>query len=84
MRIFLAIVLTVSVVSLIGFIFWEQEWKFSKPTPVPLKLNERVVGDSISSELFLSLGLEETEQLFIHFYNFDCPCSRTLKNFRIL
>ncbi|HET8860813.1 hypothetical protein [Marivirga sp.] len=36
MRIFIAVVLTLSIFTGIGYIFWHQEWKFSKPTPVPV------------------------------------------------
>jgi hypothetical protein len=85
MRIFLAVLLTLSILSGIGLIFWQQEWKFSKPTPVPSGYNNVQSGDSIPKDLLSVLGLEHDEQVFIHFYNFDCPCSRfNIKEFQNL
>ncbi|HET8860812.1 TlpA family protein disulfide reductase [Marivirga sp.] len=35
--------------------------------------------------MLATLGLQNDEQLFIHFYNFDCPCSRfNIKEFQNL
>lgn len=85
MKIILAIFLTLFVLSGIGLIFWEQEWKFSKPTPVPVNFTEVNSGDSISNDLLSLLGIESNDQAFIHFYNFDCPCSRfNIKEFKNL
>jgi len=85
MRIVFAGLLTVSILTGIGAIFWKQEWKFSQPTPVPVNYTNVQSGDSISNELIQSLGLNKDDQLFIHFYNFDCPCSRfNIKEFEKL
>lgn len=85
MRIIFAVFLTLSILSGIGFIFWHQEWKFSKPTPIPYNHTSIQTGDSLSIDLLFSLGLKADEQLFVHFYNFDCPCSRfNIKEFQHL
>lgn len=85
MRILIAILLNLFVLTGIGFIFWEQEWKFSKPTPVPDHYSSVMKGDSISKSLLTSLNIKSDERLFIHFYNFDCPCSRfNIKEFQNL
>lgn len=85
MRIIIAILLTLFILTGIGFIFWEQEWKFSKPTPIPAHYSSVMKGDSISKSLLTSLNIKSDEQLFIHFYNFDCPCSRfNIKEFQNL
>ncbi|SMG46180.1 AhpC/TSA family protein [Marivirga sericea] len=85
MRILLAVLLTISILSVIGFLFWEQEWKFSKPTPVPSNHITVQTGDSIPDDVISMLGLTSADQLFIHFYNFDCPCSRfNIKEFQNL
>jgi hypothetical protein len=85
MRVFLAVLLTLSILTGIGLIFWHQEWRFSKPTPKPINLLNVQSGDSLSSDLLFTLGLKVDEQAFIHFYNFDCPCSRfNIKEFQNL
>jgi hypothetical protein len=76
MKIVIAILLTLFVLSGIGLIFWEQEWKFSKPTPVPETYSKVMSGDSVSIDLLSTLDVDSNQQVFIHFYNFDCPCSR--------
>jgi len=62
-----------TILSGIGWIFWEQEYKFTLPTPVPAELRQVETGDSVTLELN---GLSASSNLFIHFYNNDCPCSR--------
>lgn len=57
----------------IGFIFWEQEYQFSLPTPKPEGITSLAKGDSVD---LVSKGLPYADNLFIHFYNYDCPCSR--------
>jgi len=85
MRIFFSIIFILSILTCIGFIFWHQEWRFSKPTPVPENHYKIESGDSLSNDLLSSLGINAGEQLFIHFYNFDCPCSRfNIKEFQNL
>ncbi|ADR21599.1 hypothetical protein MATR_07700 [Marivirga tractuosa] len=85
MRIIFASLLTISILAGIGLIFWQQEWQFSRPTPVPANYSNVQSGDSISNELLSSLNLQENDQIFIHFYNFDCPCSRfNIKEFQNL
>lgn len=85
MRVFLAAMLALSILTAIGLIFWQQEWQFSKPTPIPENFVDFQSGDSIPDDLLTSLGIEKDEQLFVHFYNFDCPCSRfNIKEFENL
>ncbi len=57
----------------IGYIFWEQEYKFTLPTPIPENLKEVDAGDSVWLDF-----AEPTDRkgMFIHFFNRDCPCSR--------
>ena len=62
---------TLLILSLVGWIFWEQEYKFSLPTPIPQNLNEVAIGDSVIGNQFGNKGIT-----YIHFYNRDCPCSR--------
>ncbi|WP_340153758.1 hypothetical protein [uncultured Marivirga sp.] len=85
MRVALAGLLILSVLTGIGLIFWHQEWKFSKPTPIPAGYSSLQRGDSVSKNVLSSLEIGEEDQAFIHFYNFDCPCSRfNIKEFQNL
>lgn len=55
----------------IAWLFWHQEFKYTLPTPVPADLTEVSPGDSISLPFSTS-----SKNVFVHFYNYDCPCSR--------
>lgn len=71
-KIFALLLFTLSL-SCIGFIFWKQELQFVKPTPKPENLKQINQGDSIDLSLFKDF---QSKPLYIHFYNYDCPCSR--------
>lgn len=54
-------------------LFWENEYKYSLPTPVPKNHHDIAMGTHID------LGKKTTTKnkpVFIHFFNPDCPCSR--------
>src|SRR5690606_28431707 len=57
----------------IAAIFWEQEYQYSLPTPVPANYKAVPVGQLVSTNTFSNLP---EGPLFLHFYNPDCPCSR--------
>ncbi|PTB97563.1 AhpC/TSA family protein [Marivirga lumbricoides] len=82
MRIFIAIALFIVCFGSILFIFWKQEVKFSLPTPVPSNLEIVEQGDSVKLPQLLNfIG----KPLYIHFYNYDCPCSRfNMKEFELM
>lgn len=82
MRKILALLLFVLCIACIGFIFWKQELQFIKPTPKPENLVQIDMGDSIDIALFENYN---TKPLYIHFYNYDCPCSRfNIKEFELM
>jgi len=56
----------------IAGIFWHQEYRYSLPTPVPSDYRPVLVGQSVTATTDLPDG-----PLFLHFYNPDCPCSRS-------
>ena len=72
-----------SVLALIGFIAWEQEYQYTLPTPKPAHLKDVRLGDTVDlSFLDDRAGPGNT---YIHFYNFECPCSRfNIKEFQAL
>ncbi|MDH5476315.1 MAG: redoxin domain-containing protein [Cyclobacteriaceae bacterium] len=72
----------ITIFGLILFIFWKQEYKYTRPTPIPENLNHIVKGDSIDLSSF---GQITKKNVFVHFYNYDCPCSRfNIKEFKTL
>ncbi len=71
-KIILFALFTVSSLSAIGYIFWIQEWQYTRPTPKPANIKVVNQGDKIS----LPLIKQSDKPLFLHFYNYDCPCSR--------
>lgn len=65
----------------IGKLFWEQEYKFAQPTPIPETLKKVAKGDSVT----VPLVNHSKSNLYLHFYNYECPCSRfNIKEFQSL
>jgi thiol-disulfide isomerase/thioredoxin len=54
-------------------LFWQNEYKYSLPTPIPKDHHDIAMGARIDlGEKFF----EKNKPVFIHFFNPDCPCSR--------
>ncbi len=60
--------------SMVTVIFWQQEWKYSLPTPIPAGYRAVHPGEQVL--LAGRIKAEAGKPLFIHFFNPDCPCSR--------
>ncbi|WP_281865602.1 thioredoxin fold domain-containing protein [Flavobacterium sp. GSB-24] len=58
---------------LVGYLFWQNEFKYSLPTPVPQNYHAIAMGSKI--ELGPCCAFDN-KPIFIHFFNPDCPCSR--------
>ncbi|MEZ0131265.1 thioredoxin fold domain-containing protein [Flavobacterium sp. LBUM151] len=57
----------------ISFLFWQNELKYTLPTPVPKNYHAVAMGSRINlGECWLT----NNKPVFIHFFNPDCPCSR--------
>ena len=59
----------------ISYIFWQEELRYSLPTPIPEDYKEVAIGSCIE----LPLPKEDwnpRKAQFLHFFNPDCPCSR--------
>lgn len=70
----------IGILCLIASIFWRQEFQYTLPTKAPRDLKRVSLGDSV--EINLS---KNQRDIFIHFYNYDCPCSRfNIKEFQSL
>ena len=57
----------------VGYLFWQNEFKYSLPTPVPQHYKAVAMGSKI--ELGACCPFDQ-KPIFIHFFNPDCPCSR--------
>ncbi|MEH0157451.1 hypothetical protein V6R21_25320 [Limibacter armeniacum] len=81
MKKLLVLVLLVVQGCIVATIFWEQEYKYVQPTPIPENHREVEVGSNID---FSHTALASiSTPLFIHYFNDECPCSRfNLKHFR--
>lgn len=62
----------------VGYVFWEQEWRWSLPTPRPGGLQQMPMGarpalpEAVTARWTPAAG----RPLLLHFFNPDCPCSR--------
>ncbi len=57
----------------VGYLFWQNEFKYSLPTPIPKNYHAIAMGSKI--ELGPCCAFDN-RPIFIHFFNPDCPCSR--------
>lgn len=69
-KIILAVITLVVSGTLVGYIFWQQELKYTLPTPVPASYTP------VFFEEQIRLPVAQTTPVFLHFFNPDCPCSR--------
>jgi hypothetical protein len=64
----------------ICWIFWEQELKYSLPTPKPTSFLDVPLGTIVDIDL---PGIQNDKASVLHFFSPDCPCSRfNMQNFR--
>ncbi|MCV9385700.1 TlpA family protein disulfide reductase [Reichenbachiella ulvae] len=75
--------LLLSVILLLGFLFWEQELQYSFPTPVP---NDYQIVPVNQSLVIPDSSLAPIDRpVFYHFFKPGCPCSRfNVKHFNSL
>jgi hypothetical protein len=72
-----------AIMGAIGWIFWTQEIQYSLPTPVPANFVDVKVGDTI--DLKGEINIKKNNFALLHFFNFDCACSRfNMKEFERL
>lgn len=73
-RLFLALGSAGSLLAVVGFAFWQQDLKYSRPTPRPASL--RVVVPGSQPDLRGVPRFADGKPIFLHFFNPGCPCSR--------
>ncbi|KIQ14714.1 AhpC/TSA family protein [Flavobacterium sp. MEB061] len=56
----------------ISFLFWQNEIKYTLPTPIPQNFHQIAIGNKVD----LKCCITDNRPVFIHFFNPDCPCSR--------
>ncbi len=57
----------------IGYLFWQNEFKYSLPTPIPKNYHAIAMGAKIDLSQCCAF---DNKPVFFHFFNPDCPCSR--------
>lgn len=83
MRKFLAVFWLLTLLTVIGAIFWYNELRYQLPTPVPVGYTPVKPGTLI--HLPDSVKSKNGKPVFLHFFNPDCPCSRfNIKQFKEL
>lgn len=60
--------------TLVGVVFWQQELKYLKPTPVPAGYLPVETNQTINLSGFRIQAADTP--LLLHFFNPECPCSR--------
>lgn len=76
-------VFLLSVFSLIGYLFWQQELQYTQPTPVPEDYTIVYVSQTIALDSLYS-NTSDRPALY-HFFSPECPCSRfNLKHYNSL
>lgn len=57
-------------------VFWQYEWVYSLPTPVPDNYRDIDTGTPININVSHTLPFRKDKPVLLHFFNPDCPCSR--------
>ncbi|QSW89173.1 redoxin domain-containing protein [Flavobacterium endoglycinae] len=57
----------------IGYLFWQNEFKYSLPTPIPENYHKIALGRTVDLSQCCPF---DAKPVFFHFFNPDCPCSR--------
>ncbi|WAC13179.1 TlpA family protein disulfide reductase [Dyadobacter pollutisoli] len=60
--------------SMVGALFWYNDWIYQLPTPVPKNYKPVAIGTQI--DLGPKTAAGQHKPVFLHFYNPKCPCSR--------
>ncbi len=71
-KILLSLWFTLLLASIV-FLFWQNEFKYSLPTPIPKGYHTIAMGSKIDLSQCCSY---DNKPVFFHFFNPDCPCSR--------
>ncbi len=58
----------------VSYLFWQNEYKYSLPTPIPTDYHAVSTGEHIP--INDNVTEKNDKPLFLHFFNPDCPCSR--------
>lgn len=74
MKLFITVIWLAGLFSAISFLFWQNEVKYSLPTPIPSHYQSVQLGTRIN--ISDKIKTEEGKPLFLHFFNPGCPCSR--------
>ncbi|MDR6763585.1 thiol-disulfide isomerase/thioredoxin [Flavobacterium sp. 2755] len=57
----------------VGYLFWQNEFKYSLPTPIPKNYHAIAMGSKVDLSQCCAF---DNKPVFFHFFNPDCPCSR--------
>jgi hypothetical protein len=73
-----ASIVVVALLTFVGAIFWQQDWKWGLPTPRPAHLKQPAVGSvpALPAAIVALADASPERPLMLHFFNPDCPCSR--------
>ena len=73
-KLILFLIVIPTAVTLIGWVFWKQELRYTLPTPVPSNFVDVKAGTKV--DLVREIPTTNNKPTLLHFFNFDCPCSR--------
>lgn len=83
MKKLLVILLLCSTGSAMAYVFWTQELKYVRPTPIPEDYHPVAVREMVDLHPYISYAADSA--IYLHFFNPDCPCSRfNLQHFNSL
>ena len=62
--------------TVVGGVFWYQDYRYSLPTPRPPALADVNLGTAIALPASVPAAANDRRPLWLHFFNPDCPCTR--------
>ena len=71
-------VFALTVLGAIGWVFWQQDLQYARPTPRPANWHRPANGAAIALPASIAAirAAHPGQPLLLHFFNPDCPCSR--------
>jgi len=70
------LLLNLLLLAVVGYAFWNQDWRYSLPAPRPEGLSQPLVGSRLVLPASIAGVKRNGRPLLMHFANPECPCTQ--------
>jgi hypothetical protein len=75
-RIGAVIAANLALLAVVGYAFWNEDWRYSLPTPFPEGLIQPPLGSRLALPALIDAVKRNGRPLLLHFANPQCPCTQ--------